>query len=275
MACADCFKGGIASGNPRGTIETLYGRSTYVIEPSKARSSSAIIVFTDAFGLNLVNTKLLADAYASATGFRVLVPDIIPGGGMNPDTMYLMDRWQDPVPLWNLWGQLVRIYYLLCALRMSIPFLWRAYPSSSNCFNRCLEYTRKVRVDLPEGAKLGVVGFCWGGYQSINLCSSTATGNDRKPLVDAQFCAHPALLHLPRDIVDAVVRFRTKVAIAHAEMDYSLSTRQLEETEAALRQEAGDVRHGFAVRAKPGSDLEARAADEALDQATSWFMKWL
>jgi dienelactone hydrolase len=33
--------------------------------------------------------------------------------------------------------------------------------------------------------------------------------------------------------------------------------------------------HGFAVRATPGKEKEAKAADEALQQAVEWFKKWL
>ena len=81
MACRDCFRGGIAVGEPKGTITTIHGIETYVAgTPESTTSASTIIYFTDAFGLPLVNNKLLADSYALATGFRVLVPNIIPGG---------------------------------------------------------------------------------------------------------------------------------------------------------------------------------------------------
>ncbi|KAF2190772.1 alpha/beta-hydrolase [Zopfia rhizophila CBS 207.26] len=290
MSCPDCFKGGRATGDPKGKITTIHGVRTYIAgPPSMSASISTIIFYTDAFGLSLANNKLVADAYASATGFRVLVPDIIPGGPMSPNAMPIMDIVLGPVLWWNIWGHLVRAWSFVKALSYVVPFFIRAFPSK--CLGVCLDYARKVKADLPAGAKLGVAGFCWGGYQSINLSAQSAIEGGSERLVDAQFCAHPSALNVPSDILDAVTKFKTPVAIAHAENDYVLSTRKVEEAEAILRQTAGggegqggfnyhikiykDVGHGFAVRAKPGSEAEARGADEAKEQAVEWFKKWL
>lgn len=292
MACPDCFRGGKAIGDPKGTIETLYGRTTYIAgPPPTSPKGSTIIYYTDAFGLDLVNNKLLADAYAVATGFRVLVPDVIPGGPMSPDLMPMMDKVMEPVPLFNLWGQVTRVFNLFKALSHALPFLYRASPQYSACFDPCLEYARKVKADLPEGAKLGVSGFCWGGYQSINVCSKPSIEGGTERLIDAQFCAHPSRLNLPDDVVNAVLRFKTPVAIAHAQNDYALPNSKMDEVEALLRQKAGngegengfyyhikrypDVGHGFAVRAAPGNEKEAIGADEAKEQAVEWFKRWL
>jgi dienelactone hydrolase len=270
----------------------LYGAPTYVAGTSTSQTSQSTIIFlTDAFGLKLVNNKLLADAYALATGCRVLVPDIIPGGPMSPDVLPLMDSVITPVPLFNLWGQAMRVWSLLAAMPHVIPFFWRAFPSYPASFKPCLEYARKVKADLPKDAKLGVAGFCWGGNQSINLCSQPAVEGGSERLIDAQFCAHPSKLDLPNAVVEAVRKFKTPVAIAHADNDMALPTKDMEATEAALRQAVGEgdgndgyyyevktykeVGHGFAVRAMPGSEKEAQGADEAKEQAIEWFKKWL
>lgn len=292
MSCPDCFRGGKAVGQPRGTILTFCGRSCYIAgPPPHAPSISTIIYFTDAFGLDLVNNKLLADDYAANTGFRVIVPDIIPGGPMSPDIMPLMDVVMTPVALFNIWGQISRAGSLVRALYHAVPFMWRARPSNNACFDASLDFTRKVKASLAPGAKLGVAGFCWGGYQSINLCSKPAVEGGSERLIDAQFCAHPSDLGLPDDIVNAVLKFKSPMAIAHAQNDFALPHAKMEEVEALLRQKAGngegengyfyhiktypDVGHGFAVRAKPGSEKEANAADEAKEQAIEWFKRWL
>ena len=292
MACPDCFRGGKAVGDPVGSITTIHGVETYVAgTPSTTTSSSTIIYYTDAFGLSLVNNKLLADAYASATGFRVLVPDIIPGGPMSPAVMPIMDQVMAPVSLFNIWGQLSRAVSFFRALTYFGPFFIRAFPSSNACFLPCLEYARKVKAELPPGAKLGVAGFCWGGYQSINLCAQPTVEGGSEKLIDAQFCAHPSGLNAPNDIVNAVTKFKSAVSIAHANVDFALPTPKIEEAEAILRQQAGHgdgengfnyqikiyegVGHGFAVRAKPGDSKEADGADEAKAQAIAWFKKWL
>lgn len=292
MACRDCFRGGIAVGEPKGTITTIHGVETYVAgTPETTTSSSTIIYFTDAFGISLVNNKLLADSYALATGFRVLVPNIIPGGPMSVDFMNLTDKVVVPVGLFDIRGQMTRIYQIWQILLIGLPFLWRAYPSYPSCFNACLAYTRKVKAELPSDAKLGLAGFCWGGYQSINLCAQPAVPGGSERLVDAQFTAHPSGLKVPNQIIDAVLKFQTPVALAQAQDDFAISTDSVLEAEAVLRGEVGEgegeggynyqityysgVPHGFAVRARPENARDSEASDQAKEQAIAWFKKWL
>ncbi|KAF1996178.1 hypothetical protein P154DRAFT_525750 [Amniculicola lignicola CBS 123094] len=292
MACPDCFRGGKAVGDPTGETTTLYGLSTYVASPpSTSTSQSTIILFTDAFGLKLVNNKLIADAYAVATGFRVLVPDIIPGGPMSPDVMPIMDKVMEPVSTFDILGQAARVFHTLRALSYFGPFFWRAFPSSPACTTPCLDYARNVKADLPPGAKLGAAGFCWGGYQSLNVCAEPAVAGGTERLIDAQFTAHPSGLKLPDDLVKAVTTFKTPVAVAQAENDFATKTKLVEDSEALIRQKVGPgngedgyyyevkiykgVAHGFAVRAKPGDAKEADGADEAKAQAIEWFKRFL
>src|SRR5438045_3005245 len=99
MSCPDCFKGAIHNhSTPQGKEEKIHGNNTYVAQPATALTSQSTILFiTDAFGLNLVNNKLLADKYASATGLRVLVPDLIPGGGCSLNVIGHMDKLSESV----------------------------------------------------------------------------------------------------------------------------------------------------------------------------------
>lgn len=289
MACPDCCRGGKAVGDPKGSISTIHDVKTYVAgTPSTTTSSSTIIYYTDAFGLSLVNHKLLADAYASATGLRVLAPDIIPDGSVSLDMMPLMDKVMEPVSFFNLWDQLIRLWSFLRAMTYFIAFLTRvAFPTAKTSFQPCLEYARKVKADLPLGTKLGVAGFCWSGYQSIDLCAQPTVEGSSERLIDAQFCAHPSGLNVPTDILHAITEFKSAVAIARAQDDWLISIKKVEETEAILRQTIGtregqdrfnyqikiykNVGHGFAVRAKPRSSEEANGADEAKKQAIAWF----
>ncbi|KAL5400657.1 hypothetical protein PMIN03_012197 [Paraphaeosphaeria minitans] len=292
MACPDCFRGGVATGEPQGTIETLYGVRTYVARPpSTSTSTSTIVSFTDGFGLDLVNNKILADAYASATGIRVLVPDIIPGGPMPVWVLDTMEAAMGPVDLCDISGQFKRIAGFASILRHFVPFMYRARPTLPATMNVCLEYTRKVKADLPVGGKLGVAGFCWGGYFGVNLCAETAKEGGDERLVDAAFAAHPSFLNAPDQIVDAVLKFKSPLVVARAELDGGLKAPAAEAAEATLRQKVGNgdgengynyqittykgVDHGFAIRAKPGDEVGAAAADGAKEQAINWFIKFL
>lgn len=80
MSCPECFQGHIHEGNPRGKIVKLHGLDTYVTEPSDGRDVNGIIVIIpDAFGMQFINSKLLADNYADKGGYRVYLPDFMRG----------------------------------------------------------------------------------------------------------------------------------------------------------------------------------------------------
>lgn len=277
MSCPDCFRGGAATGTPSGTTKALYGFNTYIASPKLQEGSgstpakpSTIILFTDAFGHLLPNNMLLADAMASKTGFTVLVPDIIPGGGMSPTILPLMDTFTSPDA-----SALSKAWAIGRAMVHVIPFFMRASPQSEKCTVPCTEFARAVRKELPAGAKLGIAGYCWGGYQGLYIARQSS-----ETLVDAVFVAHPAKFEAVH-AVEAVQK-GVKVSFAHAAEDMSLPIAKIEEAKRNLDgNEAFDLRvyegcvHGFAVRATPGKEKEAQAADEALDQATTWFEKWL
>ncbi len=58
----------------------LHGLDTYVSEPTDGRVAKGIIVIIpDAFGIDFVNNKLLADHYASKGDYKVYFPDFMLG----------------------------------------------------------------------------------------------------------------------------------------------------------------------------------------------------
>lgn len=80
MACVDCVSGNVHTGTPVGEEITLAGLSTYATgDPNSQR----IVVFgIDVFGWRFVNTRLLADEYATR-GFRVYIPDLFDGTSLS------------------------------------------------------------------------------------------------------------------------------------------------------------------------------------------------
>lgn len=80
MSCSDCVSGQRHSGEPQGKMIKLHGLDTYVAEPSNGRrAKGAIIIIPDAFGIEFINNKLLADTYASKGGYTVYLPDFMRG----------------------------------------------------------------------------------------------------------------------------------------------------------------------------------------------------
>lgn len=291
MSCPDCFKGAVHDHSKAvGKEELLHGVNTYISSPPSTSTSKSTILFCcDAFGLNLVNNKLLADQYAAATGFRVLVPDQIPGGGIDLSVLNIMDTLSDKVVWYDIWGQLRRLKAVGLAVYYFLPFMIRANPPKAT--PAVLDYARKVKADLPPGAKLGICGFCWGGYQSTALSAEPAVEGGSERLIDAQFCAHPSALKAPVMIVDAITKFKVPYSLAHASLDFNLTDTVVHETEAILREKVGrgegengvnyefkiypDCHHGFAARAKPGDEVELKGAEDAKVQAIEWFTKFL
>jgi dienelactone hydrolase len=253
MSCPDCFKGGVHShGTPTGKEETLYGKKCYVASaPSTSTSKSAILFLTDAFGLELINNKLLADKYAAQTGFKVVVPDIIPGG---PAPVSLINAMQDlmaSVAWLDFWGQLRRISAAFSVITAMVPFMYRAAPAGA--YPHTLKFARAMRADLPASAKMGVAGFCWGGFGSTKLCTETAIEGGSERMIDAQFCGHPSGLTVPDMVVDAVSKLKVPYSMAIGDKDFVMGKGQVLEIEAALRQKAGEPEvNNYEIKIYPG-----------------------
>jgi dienelactone hydrolase len=296
MSCPDCFKGSVhAHAQQKGADVQLHGKNCYVASPpSDSTSSSVIIYLTDSFGLNLINAKLLADRFAAETGCKVLIPDVIPGGGAPVKLMTYSETMGAPVAWTDIRGQLRRIGAALAVVWYSVPLYIRVltYAAPHRAYPKTiLPFARAVRAELPPGAKLGVVGFCWGGYGSVNLCTEPALKGGSEGLIDVQFCGHPYELTVPRMIVDAVSKRKVPFSMAIGDRDRFLGREKVEATEAALRQavESGEgadafryeirvypgCTHGFVVRANPNNGVESAAAEQARQQAVAWLRSYL
>lgn len=281
MSCAACFTGGVHDGTPQGTLEEMHGYRTYIAKPSTPSPSGSVIVYLpDFFSHRLVNNKLLADRYAEGSGCTVLFPDIVRNGGVDPSWMPVFEPLMDAnTPFWQkLWFG-IQILPLMPMMVLGGPE--RAYPEVKR-------YVRAVRATLPEGAKLGVAGFCWGGYGSTHLCKEAAVEGGEANLIDAHFSGHPSRLDTPKDVVEAITTRNVPYSVAVAEIDPMYDTTKAEETEAKLKQDGVEsgkdgrafefktykgAHHGFAVRLKGDADKESATAAEK--QAVDWFKKYL
>ena len=79
MACRGCFSGSVVSDTPTGTVSTVHGLPTYVTRPD-GPPKGLIVYIPDLFGWELPNARLLADNYATKSGFVVYLPDFMNGG---------------------------------------------------------------------------------------------------------------------------------------------------------------------------------------------------
>ncbi len=278
MSCPDCFKGSVHDhAEPTGHFETLYGWKTYVTGDANAKS--AILYLPDAFGLKLVNNKLLADRYAAGTGCKVLIPDLLWQGGADPSSMDAVEKFLTPG------GSFFTKFWCFFQIAPAIiPFT--IFGAAPKAYPEVLKYARAMRANLAPGGKLGVAGFCWGGYGSTNLCTEKATEGGSEPLIDAQFNGHPSQLKTPDMVVDAIAA-KVPYSCAVAQLDMRFTEKVSHEVEAAVRAKVGpaeenhyefvihkDCIHGFCVRATPGTpNMDGYHA--ATKQAIDWFNKYL
>ena len=66
-------------GTPLGHFEDLHGLRTYIINPSSTNGKvDTIILLTDIYGPDYINTQLVADEW-SKQGWKVVIPDLFVG----------------------------------------------------------------------------------------------------------------------------------------------------------------------------------------------------
>ena len=53
-----CIVGVAHTGTPQGTIESIAGVRSYVVRPSSGSASHAVVLMTDALGMDFINTQL-------------------------------------------------------------------------------------------------------------------------------------------------------------------------------------------------------------------------
>jgi dienelactone hydrolase len=281
MACSQCFTGAVhTDAEPQGRLEEIYGYKTYITGDVDQRSESAILYLPDFFSLQLVNNKLLADRYAKETGCKVLIPDIVPGAGAHPGYLAHMDIVMDPNA-----GILSKIWAILNVLPL-FPKVMMGKPAP--VMPEIIRIARAMKKDLPKGGKLGVCGFCWGGYGAVNLMSVPTEEGGSTPLIDASFTGHPSFMTMPDMFVDNVKAFKVPLSAAIAETDNQVNEKLALEAEAELREKVGSAEenryeikiykgavHGFCVRNRPSVQVEAEASETAAKQAVEWFKKYL
>ncbi|KAI9759536.1 MAG: hypothetical protein M4579_002295 [Chaenotheca gracillima] len=272
MACADCFKGVLNEGTPKGTIKKVYGVDTYVASPPNgARPTGVIVIIPDAFGWDLNNNRILADNYAEMGGFLVHLPDFMNGKSADPIVFGYMDHITTP----GIAATVTKPYYAVLALSHFIPFRRQNGPDVA--WPRILSFMRALRAD-PEVSDLsiGAAGFCWGGPFTFWLCGDKEKAEDGRSLIDAGFTAHPSNLKLPAD-AEGLTK---PMSVAQGSNDIVVNSKAISQIETTLKKSPmhevviyEGAKHGFAVRAPPKDEKSSKQGFEATQQAVNFFTK--
>ncbi|EIM86030.1 dienelactone hydrolase endo-1-3,1,4-beta-D-glucanase [Stereum hirsutum FP-91666 SS1] len=265
MSCENCFKGNVLPGDPTGTMVD----GAYYCSAANMTTKKAIVLLTDAFGLSLVNPKILADRLAEKVGVDVWVPDLFNG--------WPIVEGDDLQGLWpERAGEKISF---LNKLWMAVVFLKRmpriiaSRPTVADA--RVRTFIDKLKTEK-KYEKLGLVGFCYGGGCVVRVASN--------PAVSSIVVCHPT--PLSNNCEPHNVQCPAAWVCAEDDSTFTPSLRQEAEAIFAARKDKpeyidyefkdykGTV-HGFAARPNLGLPEIRDAFERSLEQTTEWFNKTL
>lgn len=88
-----CAKVVLHEGEPKGKIQKICDLNCYVTANYTDESTKYLIIFSDIYGLDLVNTKLVADTFSSCLGYPVIIMDILNNDPFVADGSMDFQKW--------------------------------------------------------------------------------------------------------------------------------------------------------------------------------------
>ncbi|KAN0087704.1 Dienelactone hydrolase [Tylopilus felleus] len=271
MSCPDCVRGSILDGTPSGTIKKVDNVDAYFVTGASEQQPKTfgVVILTDAFGLEMVNSKLIADRIANELACNVWVPDLFDGRQpmLDPDGMEAQLVPDHPGP-WLLWDQL----RLFARIIWNIPVFYRARPSVVT--PRVAQFIKTVR-EQNRYDRLGAVGYCFGAGITVRLVPFKA--------LDSIVICHPAML--TEALIKAIDVPAAWVCAEH-DIAFSQAMRLRAEAIFGVRKDKPDfvsyefvdykgTVHGFACRPNLAYDDTKAGFEGSLSQTVEWFRKTL
>ncbi|GBE86617.1 Protein AIM2 [Sparassis crispa] len=246
--CADCFRGVRHEGEPEGKIEQIGGIECYVATPSVDYAKDKVILFlTDAFGIPLINNRLLADDFAR-NGFKTIIPDLFNGDPIDAAAF--------ESPGFDF-----------------LPWVAKHPPIATSAI-----VEKVVKVLTESGVtRIGTTSYCFGAQAAFYLA--------RANISRVTVLSHPSALDVPADLESYHAKSKAPLLINSCEVDPQFGPdRQAvaDEIFGSGKFAPGYQRtywegcvHGFAVRGDL-SDPKVKAGKEGSFKATvEFFAKYL
>ncbi|KAI6041374.1 dienelactone hydrolase, partial [Pisolithus marmoratus] len=276
MSCPDCNRGSVLAGKPTGSIVKVDGTEAYFAKgpPSKSalfepKGSVAVVLLSDAFGLPLVNIKLIADKLANDLLCDVWVPDLFDGAPLlrveGMETQLLPDR-----PGYSsFWDKFCMIAFVVLP---RVGTILRSRPSVGDV--RAKQFIKAIREDR-KYHKVGGVGYCYGGGVAARLATTLN-------YLDSVVICHPAPI-----LINSIKKIKIPASWVCAEDDMFFKKKRMRaEAIFAERKDSGDAVpyefvdykgtvHGFACRPNLAFEDVKAAFEKSLEQTTVWLRKTL
>ncbi|KAJ7679204.1 Alpha/Beta hydrolase protein [Mycena polygramma] len=238
--CTGCVQGSLHEGTPEGHATSRPPSVDYDKE-------KVLLYLTDAFGIPLVNNKLLADGFARE-GFKTVVIDYHNGDSIPVGTMHR------PSQGYDLSGWLAKH-----TAEHSMPPL------------------RKVVGALKaEGVTtFGATGYCMGGYYVFQLAF--------EGFIAAGSAHHPSFLKVPEDLEKYAAEVTAPLLINGCETDWQFPIEAQEQADAIFanfapgykREYFAGCDHGFAIRGDVRVPEIKTGKEGAFKATVEWMKKYM
>ncbi|KIW09068.1 uncharacterized protein PV09_00017 [Verruconis gallopava] len=231
-------------GVPTGRVGSLANNQAYIVGENP---TAAILLIHDLLGWTFPNLRLLADHYANEIGVTVYLPDFF-GGESLPFEPILNERWQEID---------VASFVAKNSREIREPEIF--------------ECARELREKY---AKIGAIGFCYGGWAVFRLGAATHA----PPLVDCISTGHPTWL--TKEDIDNVAVPVQLLAPEHDPV-FTLELKQhafqtiIKKSIMFDYQHFPGVHHGCLTRGFEEKDGEREALVQAKSAAVNWFTRFL
>ncbi|KAH9901807.1 dienelactone hydrolase family protein [Xylariomycetidae sp. FL2044] len=240
-----CLKSFQWDGEPTGRVGKLAANDAYITGDNP---DAAVLLVHDALGWTFPNARLLADHYAREAGVTVYLPDFF-GGDVLPFDLLLAGRF-DLIDM-------------------------KTFMSKNGREAREPEIFACARALRETYAKVGAIGFCYGGWAVARL---GAREHADRPLVDCVSMGHPSLL-TEKDVDELAVPVQV-LAPEHDAMYSPAMKKYTLETLLRLNiafdyQHLPGVEHGCLSRGDAKVPGERDAMARAKNAAVAWFVQFL
>lgn len=235
-----CAEGFIHEGEPKGTYIEIADIKAYKTAAGK-REDAVVVILPDIFGIYLPNTLLIADQFASKSGFTTYIPDIL---------------FDDQISLEDLGSG-----------KVDFP-KWLGN-HSNEITKPIVEKALKVIKEQNPNKKICVIGYCFGAKYAVQQGS-------KEGIADVVAIAHPSFV-----TIEEVEALNVPILISCAEIDNQFPADKRVETQAKLQEIKATyqidifsgVSHGFAARGDP-NDKNVKYAKEKVFFDQSYFFDY-